>query len=196
MRLLLLGPDRPVLASFLKELGNDVITFSGKLTDDHSLLEGVDWAISYGYGHIIKPNVISRLQGRIINLHISLLPWNRGADPNLWSFLEDTPKGVTIHFIDSGIDTGQILAQEEVEMECDDTLSTSYQRLTNKIELLFMEIWTDICTGKCKCVPQVGDGTSHRRKDKKKYMHLLTEKWDTKTSDLIGKALVPVGSSE
>ena len=38
-------------------------------------------------------------------MHISYLPFNRGAHPNYWSFKDNSPKGVTIHFIDNGIDT-------------------------------------------------------------------------------------------
>ncbi len=53
----------------------------------------------------------------IINLHISFLPWNRGAHPNFWSFYDDTPKGVTIHLIDEGIDTGAIIYQKEITFD-------------------------------------------------------------------------------
>ena len=40
----------------------------------------------------------------IVNLHISYLPFNRGSHPNYWSFVENTPKGVSIHEIDEQIE--------------------------------------------------------------------------------------------
>ncbi|MCD8568399.1 MAG: formyl transferase, partial [Geovibrio sp.] len=83
---------------------------------DLPLIEEIkpDLIISYSYRYIIGEDVISAMNGGIINLHISYLPWNKGADPNIWSFLENTPKGVTIHKIDEGLDTGEILVQEEL----------------------------------------------------------------------------------
>ena len=72
-----------------------------------------EWIISYGYRFIIPKDNIQNLKNPIINLHISYLPFNRGAHPNYWSFKENSPKGVTIHFIDSGVDTGPILVQKK-----------------------------------------------------------------------------------
>jgi methionyl-tRNA formyltransferase len=50
-----------------------------------------------------------------LNLHISLLPLNRGAHPAAWAIREGTKHGVTIHKIDSGLDTGEIVYQEEID---------------------------------------------------------------------------------
>ena len=52
-----------------------------------------------------------------------------GQDPNLWSFIEDTPKGVTIHEIDEGIDTGDIIFQKEIVLNSNETLASSYEKL-------------------------------------------------------------------
>ncbi len=41
------------------------------------------------------------------------LPFNRGAHPNFWSFMEKTPSGVTMHEINSGIDKGKIIVQKK-----------------------------------------------------------------------------------
>ena len=65
----------------------------------------------------------------MINIHISMLPWNCGADPNFWSWFYATPKGVSIHCIDSGIDTGGLLTQAEIMFPAGETLRTSYDRL-------------------------------------------------------------------
>ena len=70
--------------------------------------------VSYGYRKIVLADVIDKMAGEIINLHISYLPWNRGANPNFWSFIDDTPKGVTIHEMSADLDKGRILCQKEL----------------------------------------------------------------------------------
>ena len=86
-----------------------------------------DALVSYRYRHILKGDVLGAFPDRAWNLHISLLPWNRGADPNLWSFLERTPKGVTIHHMDEGLDTGDLVAQRELHFDLDaHTLDSAY----------------------------------------------------------------------
>jgi methionyl-tRNA formyltransferase len=148
-----------------------------------------DFIISYGYRHIIKNDILERFPNKAINLHISYLPYNRGADPNLWSFLEDTPKGVTIHLLDKGLDTGDILAQETVPDFPDDTLRTMYDRLSRTIEDLFNRSWPDIRAGVMKATPQPSGGSSHRLKDRKRVEHLLTKGWDTPVVELVGRGI-------
>ncbi len=153
--------DKPINIEFLKKIKPNFI-------------------ISYNYKFIIKREIINCMKNNIINLHISLLPWNRGADPNVWSFLEDTPKGVTIHRIDAGIDTGPILVQKEVYIdENTETLKSSYEKLHKEIQELFKIKWNDIKNKKLKVTPQDSRGSMHYVKDFKKIEHLISDKgWD------------------
>ena len=105
----------------------------------------------------------------------------------MWSFIEGTPKGVSIHYIDAKIDTGEILAQEEVPYEPADTLRTSYARLSDRIEKLFMGIWPDIRSGQATTYPQPSGGNFHLARDKAAVEHLLHSGWDTPVADLIGQ---------
>ena len=73
--------------------------------------------ISFGYRKIIGKDIIDNIKRPIINLHISYLPYNRGVYPNLNSFINKTPKGVTIHEIDNNIDTGKIIYQKKVDLK-------------------------------------------------------------------------------
>ena len=89
--------------------------------------------ISYGYKYILKQNIIEGFGCPIFNLHISYLPYNRGAHPNFWSFYDNTPSGVTIHLIDGGIDTGPIVKQKYVNFEeTDNTFEKTYKLLIEK----------------------------------------------------------------
>lgn len=124
-----------------------------------------DWIISYGYRHIIKKDIIDNIPNPIINLHISYLPFNRGSHPNYWSFVDKTPKGVTIHIIDYGIDTGPILVQKECYFSKKDTLKSSYNKLKTEIEKLFFNNFDKIVSGELKAKKQIGIGTYHRKSD-------------------------------
>ena len=147
-----------------------------------------EFIISYNYNHIIRKNILNLLpENHIINLHISLLPWNRGAHPNIWSFLDNTPKGVSIHLIDEGLDTGDILIQKELYIdEKTHTLQSSYDFLHAQIQDLFMENWNKIKNSEITPVAQTGKGTFHYKKDFDKISDLISEKgWNTNIEEFI-----------
>jgi len=127
------------LAKWLEEQGHQVVYCSERI-DTAMVAEGAyDLAVSYSYRFIVGGDVIRALQGNIVNLHISLLPFNRGANPNEWSFLDGTPQGVTIHFMDERLDKGRILAQQAVNFDHSMTLAQCYGQLHDTIQKLFKE---------------------------------------------------------
>ncbi|GAB6285699.1 MAG: hypothetical protein STSR0009_19000 [Methanoregula sp.] len=132
-----------------------------------------DCIISYNYHHIVPPAIT--LTKPCINLHISFLPWNRGADPNFWSWYDDTPKGVTIHYMDEHFDTGDIILQKKISMSNKLTLAETYEILQKAIQDLFIQNWDHMLN--ISPVAQVGNGTLHRIGQMKK--HLLINGWDT-----------------
>ena len=160
----------------------DVVLYEDKLSVNIIKQYNPDFLLSYSYKYIIKKDVIDQMPKNIINLHISLLPWNRGADPNLWSFLDNTPKGITIHLIEKGIDTGEILLQKEIKFNEDrESLSSSYKKLHFEIQNLFKQNWEKIKNLNIKPIAQRGTGTTHKQADTreiKKLMH--PEGWDIK----------------
>ena len=98
-----------------------------------------DLIISYNYKHIISEDIIKLFPHKIINLHIGYLPFNRGADPNAWSFIDETQPGVTIHEIDKGIDTGDILIRKKVHIDTYfHTFRSSYDKLNSILQELFV----------------------------------------------------------
>ncbi len=147
---------------YLSSIGSTKL-MSGKIESKY--LSQFDWIISYGYKHIIQKEIIQAVKNPIINLHISYLPFNRGAHPNYWSFKEQSPKGVTIHFIDEGIDTGPILIQKKSKFEPFDTLNSTYLKLKEDIETLFCENFMRIIGGEIKPKKQIGKGSFHLKSD-------------------------------
>jgi len=185
MRILLLGPVRPALESYLASFGDQVERTDHPLPPVSETRARYDLLVSYGYRHRILKDWLLAMPNRIVNLHISYLPWNRGADPNLWSFLEGTPKGVSIHLVDEGLDTGPILAQREVAPEREDTLATSYARLISELETLFRECWPSIRANNMGSLQQPPGGSVHRARDRERVVHLLTRGWDTPVAELV-----------
>ena len=187
MRVLYLGPPRKQMTSFIASAGDEVVRAEDPMNADDARLVAAEFIVSYGYRHLLARELVARFARRAVNLHISLLPWNRGADPNLWSFLEDTPKGVTIHYLDSGIDTGDIVAQRAVEHLPTDTLRTSYQRLEREIERLFFESWAQLRAGRAGARAQRPGGSFHRAADRAAVEYLLARGGDTPAAQLIGR---------
>lgn len=129
-------------------------------------IEGYQLVISYGYRYILGKEVIGESSVPIVNLHISYLPWNRGAHPNFWSFYDATPSGVSIHLIDEGVDTGPVLFQRYVNFTREEkTFSDTYLRLINEVENLFKENIEQIVDKKFVAIPQRRKGSYHRAAD-------------------------------
>lgn len=151
-----------------------------------------DWIVSYGHRRILKGNFLREYEGRMVNLHISFLPWNRGSDPNLWSWYENTKKGVSLHLIDAGIDTGPIVAQREVGFSLDETLASSYEKLHAAAAALFADKWPSLMSGAFSAEPQnLEEGSFHRSADKLKLLELLPQGWNTlcKTVEELGERM-------
>lgn len=119
--------------------------------------------VSALFGYLIPPEVLALFPCGCINLHPAYLPYNRGAYPNVWSIVDRTPAGVTIHFVDDGIDTGDVVAQRRVDVEPADTGETLYRRLEEASVALFRETWPLIRSKRALRTPQEPNaGTFHR----------------------------------
>ena len=107
------------------------------------IIKKFDLVISFGYKFILKKSLLKFLKRPAINLHISYLPYNRGAHPNFWSFFDNTPSGITIHEIDQGVDTGKIIFQKKIFFNVNKnknlTFKSTYRTLNEKIVDLFIK---------------------------------------------------------
>ena len=174
---LFLGNAHSRLFQFFKEKENTIVT-NKKITPDFIIKNHIEFIISYNYKYILKEDIINLFDpNKIINLHISYLPWNKGADSNFWSFIKNSPKGVSIHLIDTGIDTGDILLQETVNFEKEINLRNSYNKLQETIQDLFINNWLKIKQGKIIPQKQEKKGTSYLSKDKQDFIKGIEDKW-------------------
>jgi phosphoribosylglycinamide formyltransferase 1 len=92
--------------------------------DEH----GVELVICAGYMQLVSRGFLGRFP--CINVHPSLLPAFPGLDAVGRAIAADAKEtGVTVHFVDEGVDTGPVIAQERVAIEPGDTVETLHERL-------------------------------------------------------------------
>jgi methionyl-tRNA formyltransferase len=125
-----------------------------------------DIGLSIFFGYILTSDFLRIFPAGVVNLHPSYLPFNKGASPNIWSIVEGTPAGVTLHYIDEGVDTGNIIAQNLVPVAATDTGETLYRKLELACIDLFQKTWNLVADGKAQGFRQVSKtGTFHRVRD-------------------------------
>jgi phosphoribosylglycinamide formyltransferase 1 len=103
----------------------------------------VELVVLAGYMHLLTQPFLDRFAGRIVNVHPSLLPAFPGAHAirdALAAGVETT--GVTIHYVDQGLDTGEVIRQEEVPVDPRETL---VERIHDVEHRLLPEVVSDLC---------------------------------------------------
>ncbi len=184
---LFLGYDRKKtkLIDFLESSDIDVVQ-----SNDHLSVSEVDLfdiVVSFGYAKLLNIKFLKKLKRPPINLHMSFLPYNRGSHPNFWSFVDDTPKGITIHEIDEGADTGNIIFQKnfniDPNLEQYSTFKKTYEILFLELEKLFIEKFENILHKKYTAEKQNHKYTIHTDEDLPKEII----NWDINILDYLKK---------
>ena len=190
MRILCLYSNDIALELFewLKNQNCEVIIYNKKLTVDYVNGIDVDLTVSYTYQYIIEDDIIALLNNNIVNLHNSYLPFNRGASPNLWSIIDGTPSGVTLHYIDKGIDTGDVISQEIVRFDKEETLRTSYLILDRKAKEHFKKMFMIYNDWPQLRKKVLGKGSFHKDSDLESVRSKIDNwDWDMKISVFLEK---------
>jgi phosphoribosylglycinamide formyltransferase 1 len=106
-------------------------------------LRGVDFVVLGGYMHLLTPPFLERFPERIVNVHPSLLPDFPGShaiDDALAAGVETT--GVTVHYVDEGLDSGTVIRQEPVTVEPRETLVDRIHAIEHRI---LPEVVRELC---------------------------------------------------
>jgi len=146
------------------------ILYSDHLQDPNAVIElekmNLDLIILAWWPYLLNESFINIPKIGCLNLHPSLLPFNRGKHPNFWSIIEDVPFGVTIHFIDAGIDTGDIAFQRIIDKTWEDTGETLYKKSKVEIVKLFKNNIKEIISGNIPRIKQhKNNGSFHMAKE-------------------------------
>ena len=125
----------------------------------------LDYILSVHFPYIIPATVLELPRIGTLNLHPALLPFNRGWHTPSWAILDGTPYGATLHWVDDGVDTGDIALQREVRVLPSDTADSLYARvLAAELELM-REAIPRLQNHTLPSIPQGKEGTSHRKSD-------------------------------
>ncbi|MHC4560181.1 MAG: formyltransferase family protein [Planctomycetota bacterium] len=137
--------------SILSVLDAKEVLYSDALYEETTLEKlrnmHIDLIILAWWPYILKESLIRVPRLGCLNFHPSYLPNNRGKHPYFWSIVEGVPFGVTLHFVDGGIDTGDTVFQETVEKSWEDAGSTLYERAKVAIVDLFKSKFGEIRSG-------------------------------------------------
>ncbi len=119
--------------------------YSNKIISEKIILkklkkEKINFIILAGYMRIIGPTILSKYEGKIINIHPALLPHFPGKTGIKDAFNAKAKNtGVTVHWVDKGIDTGEIIAQRKVPIYKNDNLEKLTQRIHHTEHKLYPE---------------------------------------------------------
>ena len=180
MKVLILSPYPQEIIKILEKNNDKYTIYNEKIDVNFLIYNNIEFIISYGYKYIVGKEIVSLFKGKIINLHISFLPFNRGSYPNLWSHLEGSPSGVSIHYVNEGIDKGEILLQKQMKFDKKKhTFKSSYLILRKEIELLLRLNWNLLKNGKIIGEIPVSKGSYKSKKDGDDILKLFDNGWDT-----------------
>lgn len=144
-----------------------------------------DYVVSCGYRHIVPESILNVPSEGCLNLHPALLPFNRGANPNVWSIVEGTPAGVTLHYMDEGVDTGEIVAQKKVEKRFSDTGKSLQKRLDDAQVDLFKRAWPELIAGDLDGERQEENAGTYHRTDEFSELCQLDPNEEVQVKDLL-----------
>ncbi|NLS76697.1 MAG: methionyl-tRNA formyltransferase [Chloroflexi bacterium] len=114
-----------------------------------------DIFISMYFGRLFGPEMLAIPKVGCLNMHPSLLPKYRGQGPSTWPIVNgETETGQTVHWLNEGIDAGDIIAQRAIPIAPDDTSRTLGKKLEDLGVELFTETWPLIASGKAPRIVQ------------------------------------------
>lgn len=164
---------KKIIFSPVKEvaLNNNIEVLQPLKVKDDDFIEklkayNADVFVVVAYGQILSETILNMPKYGCINVHASLLPKYRGSAPLQWCVINgETKTGVTIMFMDKGIDTGDMILKEEIEISKEDTYGTIH----DKLSILG-------ASALIKALRQIEDGTSIREKQDNSissYVHII-----------------------
>ncbi len=128
-------------------------------------ISDADIILSVMYEKIIPP-VYTRTK-KCFNFHPGVLPEYKGSGAFSWVLINQESKaGITLHLIDEGVDTGDVIEIREFLIDKKDTAVTLFQRGEETIYKMFKGLYSDLLQGHYTAIPQKkGQGTFYYRKD-------------------------------
>lgn len=147
---------------------------------------GPDLIVVVAYGQLLKRNVLEIPPRGCLNLHPSLLPKYRGAAPIQRAIMNgERVTGVTVMFLDEGEDTGDIIAQREVEIGEEDTAATLSRKLAEIGAELLIDVLRRMDGGEVERFPQDHSKATYAPKLTKEEGHIDWSKTSAEINRLV-----------
>lgn len=126
--------------------------------------EAADIMVVAAFGQILPKEILEMPRYGCINIHGSLLPHYRGAAPIQWAVLDGQEEaGDTIMQMNEGLDTGDILTQEKITLEPEETAGSLYEKLSQMGGPLLLRTLKEIEAGTITPVPQDNAQSNYAR---------------------------------
>ena len=139
--------------------------------------ENLDYIILAWWPYIVGKKILTIPEVGTLNFHPSLLPYNRGKHYNFWTIVEDTPFGVTLHFVDESIDSGDIVFQKNITKSWEDTGESLYKKAQSAMIDLFIQNYDRIVKGEYHKIRQDENiGSFHYSKELEQASKIFLEK--------------------
>lgn len=140
--------------SFIAKQYHIPVKYVSNINDDNFIREVEETKpsliICTYFDQIIRKRLLEIPLFGVINVHPSLLPSYRGVKPVFWVLKNSEPKtGITIHMMDEGIDTGDILVQKEIEISMNDSFHSLMKRLSLEGSVLLEQALLSIKENNC-----------------------------------------------
>jgi len=176
----------PPIKILAQELGLPV--FQPDKVKDPSFMElltklNPEMIVLVAFGQILPKAIIDYPPLKCLNIHPSLLPKYRGAAPLNWQIIHgETKTGVSIMIMDEGMDSGDILLQEETPLGVNETFGELHDRLAELGAKLIIKTIEQIFDGTIKRKPQDASGVTFAPLLKKETGKI---NWNNKASDIV-----------
>ncbi len=131
--------------------------------------------VSALFGHVLPEEFIARFSGGILNLHPSLLPIGRGADPIPWSIIDKNVQGISIHLINLGLDTGDLVFQKEISSAINMNAGDVYDTAMVELYTEFVRCFPKWVNGEMTPYPQEGAVVSSHKSSELNQMRIFQE---------------------
>lgn len=116
-----------------------------RLVDAALRAAGVEWVALAGYMRLLSPEFVAKWEGRMLNIHPSLLPKYKGLDTHARALAAgDTVHGVSVHLVTAELDDGPVLARREVSVLPGDTAETLAARVLVEEHILYPQVLAEM----------------------------------------------------
>ncbi len=158
-----------------KNSHSDLVIFNKDLINYD--FKSIDYIFLIWWPYLIKNNVMNIAKKGVVNTHPSFLPYNRGKHYNFWNLIEDVPFGVSLHFVTTGIDSGDIIFQKKIDVTWESTGETLYKSAQNEMYKLFKNSYQKILNNDfIRKKQNLKDGTYHNASELDEKSEIYLEK--------------------